>query len=112
MRNHSESVTVLMPVYNGGAYLEAAIESIRRQTYRDFEFLIIDNGSTDGSSEILQRIAAQDARIRLIRIVHGGDAMARNRGLALARGTVVACMDADDIAMPERIERQLGQTHY
>jgi glycosyltransferase involved in cell wall biosynthesis len=102
MHSHSETVTVLMPVYNGGAYLEPAVESIRRQTYRDFEFLIVDDGSTD----CLQRIAAQDARIRVIRGMHEGVASARNRGLALARGTVVVCMDADDIAMPERIERQ------
>ena len=108
MRNDGESVTVLMPVYNGRAYLQAAIESIRRQTHRDFEFLIVDDGSTDGSGELLQEIAAQDARIRIIRGMHAGVAAARNRGLALARGTVIVCMDADDIAMPERIERQLA----
>jgi hypothetical protein len=108
MHNYRESVTVLMPVYNGIAYLEAAIESIRRQTHRDFEFLIVDDGSTDGSGEILQRIAARDSRIRIIHGMHEGVASARNRGLAVARGTVVICMDADDIAKAERIERQLA----
>ena len=60
MHNYGESVTVLMPVYNAAGYLQAAIESIRRQTYSEFEFLIVDDGSTDGSGEMLQRIAAQD----------------------------------------------------
>jgi glycosyltransferase involved in cell wall biosynthesis len=108
MHDYGESVTVLMPVYNGAAYLEAAIESIRRQTDSDFEFLIVDDGSTDGSSEILQGFAAQDSRIRIIYGMHEGIAAARNRGLALARGTVIVCMDQDDVAMPERIERQLA----
>src|SRR5215831_11586586 len=97
MRNPSETVTVLMPVYNGATYLEAAIESIRRQTYSDFEFIVVDDGSTDGSSEALQRIARQDSRIRIISGTHEGTAAARNRGLALARGTVIVCMDADDL---------------
>ena len=110
MRNHSETVTVLMPVYNynGATYLEAAIESIGRQTHSDFEFIIVDDGSTDGSSEVLQRIARNDSRIRIISGTHEGTAAARNRGLALARGTVIVCMDADDISVPERIERQLA----
>ena len=108
MHEYGESVTVLMPVYNGAAYLEAAIESIRSQTHSDFEFLIVDDGSTDGSREILQGFAAQDARIRIIYGLHEGIAAARNRGLALARGTIVVCMDHDDVAMPERIDRQLA----
>jgi glycosyltransferase involved in cell wall biosynthesis len=108
MHGYGESVTVLMPVYNGAAYLEAAIESIRRQTHSDFEFLIVDDGSTDGSGEILQGFAARDPRIRLIHGRHEGIAAARNRGLALARGTLIVCMDHDDVAMPERIERQLA----
>jgi len=108
MHDDGESVTVLMPVYNGAAYLEAAIESIRRQTHSDFEFLIVDDGSTDGSSDILQGFAARDPRICIIYGRHEGIAAARNRGLALARGTVIVCMDHDDVAMPERIERQLA----
>ena len=108
MHDYGESVTVLMPVYNGAAYLEAAIESIRRQTHSDFEFLIVDDGSTDGSSEILEGLAAQDSRLRIIYGKHEGIAAARNRGLALARGSVIVCMDQDDVAMPERIERQLA----
>ena len=108
MHDDLESVTVLMPVYNGAAYLEPAIESIRRQTHSDFEFLIVDDGSTDGSSQILQGFSAQDSRIHVIHGMHEGGAASRNRGLALARGTVIVCMDADDVAMPERIKRQLA----
>jgi len=108
MNSHSETVTVLMAVYNGGPFLEAAIESVRHQTYADFEFIIVDDGSTDCSLEVVQKIAAHDSRIRLIRSVHEGPAATRNRGLALAQGTIVVCMDADDVAMPGRVERQLG----
>jgi glycosyl transferase family 2/putative nucleotidyltransferase-like protein len=108
MHNYGESVTVLMPVYNAAGYLHAAIESIRRQTYSEFEFLIVDDGSTDGSGDVLQRFAGQDSRICIIRGMHEGVAAARNRGLAQARGSIVICMDADDIAMPERIELQLA----
>jgi GT2 family glycosyltransferase len=108
MRSHNETVTVLMAVYNGAAYLEPAVESIRRQTYRDFEFVIVDDGSTDGSGAILQRIATQDPRIRVIHGKHEGISATRNRGLARARGTIVVCMDQDDISMPDRIERQLA----
>ena len=63
MQNHTETVTVLMPVYNGTAYLRAAVESIQCQTHHDFEFLVIDDGSTDGSDDLLRRSAAHDPRI-------------------------------------------------
>jgi glycosyltransferase involved in cell wall biosynthesis len=108
MQYDGESVTVLMPVYNGAAYLAATLASVRCQTHADFEFLVVDDGSTDGSREILQAFAAQDARIRIIYATHGGIAAARNHGLAQARGTVIVWMDHDDIAMPDRIERQLA----
>jgi glycosyl transferase family 2/putative nucleotidyltransferase-like protein len=108
MKSHSETVTVLTAVYNGAPFLEAAIESVRHQTYTDFEFIIVDDGSTDSSFALAQKIAARDSRIRLIPSVHEGPAAARNRGLALAKGTIVVCMDADDVAMPGRIECQLG----
>jgi glycosyltransferase involved in cell wall biosynthesis len=97
-----------MPVYNGATYLEAAIESIRRQTHRDFEFIIVDDGSTDGSGELLQRIAVQDSRFRVVHGTHEGGAAARNRGLALARARSSSAWMPDDIWVPERIERQLA----
>ncbi len=103
-----QSVTVLMPVYNGARHLAAAVESIQRQTHGEFEFLIVDDGSTDGSAATLEAIAARDARLRVVRVPHRGIVAALNRGLELASGTIIVRMDADDIAWPERIERQLS----
>lgn len=108
MGNDSETVTVLMPVYNAGPYVAAAIESILKQTWRDFGFLIIDDGSTDGSAATIERFAKQDARIRVIHAAHEGVAAALNRGLAVARGAIIVRMDADDVSWPERIARQMA----
>jgi len=96
-----------MPIYNGEAFVAAAIESVLEQTFRDFEFLIIDDGSTDASVEIIEGYT--DSRIRLIRNEHQiGQTRTLNRGLGLARGEYVARMDADDISLPTRLERQVG----
>lgn len=100
-------ITVLMSVYNGERFLMEAIESILNQTYRDFEFLIINDGSTDSSREII--LSYNDPRIRLIDNEQNmGLTRSLNKGLRLARGNYIARMDADDISMPERLERQLG----
>jgi glycosyltransferase involved in cell wall biosynthesis len=99
-------LTVLMPVYNGGPFLRSAIESILNQDFSDFDFLIIDDGSTDGSHEIAASYA--DPRIRLESNGRNLGLIATlNRGLDLARGTYVARMDADDIAFPDRLSKQL-----
>jgi glycosyltransferase involved in cell wall biosynthesis len=108
MTPYYPSVTVLMPVYNGSAYLNASVNSILWQTHRDFEFLIVDDGSTDGSDVILADLASRDRRIRVFRNGHQGVVAAINRGIAEARGDFIVRMDADDIAWPERIERQLA----
>ena len=100
-------VSVVMPVYNGMPFLLAAVESILAQTYRDFEFLIVDDGSTDSSRAYLAGLA--DPRVRVI--LHGtnlGPVAARNRGVAEARGEWVAMMDQDDLAFPTRLEKQLA----
>jgi glycosyltransferase involved in cell wall biosynthesis len=103
----SPLVTVMMPIYNGEEFVADALESILEQTFRDFEFLIIDDGSTDKSVEIIEgygdpriRLVCNDERIALIRTL--------NRGLELARGKYIARMDADDISLPERLERQVS----
>ena len=96
-----------MPVYNAKRYLEEAIESILGQTFRDFEFLIIDDGSTDRSLAILKRYAAQDARIRLSSRTNAGYVVRLNEMLHQARGDLVARMDADDVALPERFAQQV-----
>ena len=99
-------VTVLMSVYNGGKYLREAIESILNQTFKDFEFLIINDGSTDRTAEILQ--SYDDPRIKIINNEKNiGLTKSLNKGLKMARGEYIARMDADDISMPERLEKEL-----
>jgi glycosyltransferase involved in cell wall biosynthesis len=98
-------VSVVMSVYNGERHLSEAIESILVQTFSDFEFIIIDDGSTDGTPTILK--GYNDARIVLIRNQRNiGLACSLNKGLALAQGEYVARMDADDVALPHRFEMQ------
>lgn len=95
-----------MCVYNGERYLREAIESILRQTFTDFEFLIIDDGSTDASRSIV--LSYDDPRIRLVvNETNIGLTKSLNKGLDLARGEYVARMDADDVSMPERLGRQV-----
>jgi glycosyltransferase involved in cell wall biosynthesis len=99
-------VTVLMPVYNGGAFLRPAIDSVLAQTFRDFELLIIDDGSTDGSLESIE--VERDSRIRLVHNHENlGLVATLNRGVELVKGTYLARMDADDLCEPRRFERQV-----
>jgi glycosyl transferase family 2 len=102
-------VTVLMPVYNSSAYLPEAIESILAQTFGDFEFLIVDDGSTDRTWQILTEYRRRDARIRLARNqANIGLTRCLNAGLAQAQGDYIARMDGDDISVPERLARQVA----
>ena len=101
-------VCVLMPVYNAERYLAQAVESILAQTFRDFEFLIIDDGSTDNSLNLLKRYAADDSRIRLISRPNTGIVGVLNEGLERTSCELIARMDSDDIALPERLERQVN----
>ena len=102
------TVSVVMPVFNGAAYLVPAIESIRDQTIANFEFVIVDDGSTDETPAILREQAARDPRIRIVTQSNGGVTRALRRGVAEATGTYVARMDADDLSVPERLERQVA----
>lgn len=100
-------ITVLMPVYNGAPYLAEAIESILRQTYEKLELLIINDGSTDRSVEIIK--SYKDARIRLVHNQSKLKLIATlNKGLKLSRGEYIARMDSDDISRPERLQKQIG----
>jgi glycosyltransferase involved in cell wall biosynthesis len=101
-------VSVLMPVYNAAPYVREAVESILAQTYRQFEFIIVNDGSTDRSSKILKKFAERDSRIKLINQSNGGIVAALNNGLAQCRGELIARMDADDVSMPQRFERQIA----
>ena len=102
----SPRVSVVMSVYNGDHYLRDAIESILHQTFSDFEFIIIDDGSTDGTWAILTDY--DDPRIRVVKNdVNLGLVRSLNKGLALARGEYIARMDADDISLSERLDKQV-----
>ena len=102
-------LTVLLTYYNLAAYLDAAIASIRAQTLRDFELVLLDDGSKDGSPAIAERHAAQDPRIRIARSATNlGIPGNLNRGLAAVTTELVALMDGDDVARPERLARQVA----
>lgn len=100
-------VSVYMPVHNAERYIIEAVQSVLAQTYRKFELIIVDDGSTDGSLAVLRRLAAQDSRIRLSSRANQGVSATRNECLTLSRGEFVAVLDSDDIALPDRLDRQL-----
>ena len=104
--NAAPRVSVLMPVYNAARDLSAAVESILAQSYRDFEFLIVDDGSSDESPAIVS--GYRDARIRHIRLGRSGFAAALNCGLDEARGEFVVRMDADDVSDSQRVAKQVA----
>jgi glycosyltransferase involved in cell wall biosynthesis len=101
-------VSVLMPVHNGGDFLDAAIDSILSQTETDLELVAVENGSTDGSLAVLRRHATRDTRVRVIEAGQVGLVAALNLGLAAATGRYLARMDADDLAEPDRLAVQLA----
>jgi glycosyltransferase involved in cell wall biosynthesis len=101
-------LTVAIPVFNGEAHIGAAIDSILRQTMGDFELLVADDGSTDATPKILQRYAAADPRVRIISREHRGIPATRNELLHAARADIVAWLDADDTALPDRLQRQFS----
>lgn len=105
---HIPAISVLMSVYNAGRYLRPAIESILAQSFADFEFIIIDDGSADASPEVLRDYAMRDPRIRLTVRPNFGLTRTLNEGLASARGEFVARMDCDDVSLPDRFEKQLA----
>lgn len=98
-------ITVLMPVYNASEYIRETIDSVLSQTFKDFEFLIINDGSTDNSEEIIKSYS--DSRIRLVNNEKNMRLIATlNKGIELAKGKYIARMDADDICLPTRLEKQ------
>ena len=109
MMASSPTVSVLMSVYNGERYLRPAVESILAQTFADFEFVIIDDGSKDASASILRRYADRDPRVKLtVREENEGLTAKLNEAFATSRGKYLARMDCDDVALPERFARQVA----
>jgi len=101
-------VSVLLPVWNGEAFLEEAIESMLSQTLSSFELIVIDDGSTDRSAAIAEEFARGDDRVRVLRRPHEGFSVTLNAGIAAVRGEYVARMDADDISVPDRLQKQVA----
>ena len=105
-------VSVIIPCYNAEIYIEAALMSILQQSYHHLEVIVINDGSTDKSAEILLQFAQQDLRVRYIENEKNLGLIATlNKGIQLAQGKYIARMDADDIALPDRIEKQV-ETAY
>ena len=101
--------SVVMPTYNDSRHLAAAIESILDQTFRDFEFIIIDDCSTDKTPEILEQYRCQDTRIRIVRNAENlGVARSLNKAIALTQSPFIARMDGDDLSLPTRLEKQIA----
>jgi glycosyltransferase involved in cell wall biosynthesis len=101
-------VSVYMPAYNVGRFVRQAAESILAQSFGDFEFIIIDDGSTDDTLAVLKDLAARDGRIRLVSRGNMGVAATANEAIALARGHFIARLDGDDVALPDRLEKQVA----
>ncbi|HEX6624955.1 MAG TPA: glycosyltransferase [Pyrinomonadaceae bacterium] len=100
-------VSVVVPTYNYGRFIGETLDSLRAQTYPDWECVVVDDGSTDDTEEIVARVAAADPRVRYLRQRNRRQAVAKNKGLADARGVYVQFLDADDLLEPRKFERQV-----
>jgi len=100
-------VSVIMPAYNGEKYIAESIRSVLAQTYLDWELIVVDDGSIDRSSEIARDFSSQDKRIIYVSQQNGGQGRARNTGIRMARGEVIAFLDQDDLWLKEKLELQL-----
>jgi len=102
-------ISVIMPVYNAAEFLAESIESILNQTFTNFELIILNDKSTDNSLDVISKYQRSDSRIIIInKDINVGPANLRNEGLSIAKGDFIALMDADDIAMPQRFEKQIN----
>jgi len=108
MSKENPLVSVVMPAFNAEKYIPEAIESILNQTFKDFEFIIIDDGSSDRTWEIIQEFAKKDERIVPVKNeVNINVSQTRNKGINLAKGKYIVWADSDDISLPQRIEKQI-----
>ncbi|HZF96273.1 MAG TPA: glycosyltransferase family A protein, partial [Allosphingosinicella sp.] len=103
---HIPSISVIIPVHNGENYLEEALASLAVQTFADFEIIVADNASTDATPDILGRWSVREPRLRTLRLDRNRLAASLNRAADIARAPILARLDADDIARPDRFERQ------
>jgi glycosyltransferase involved in cell wall biosynthesis len=105
-------ITVIIPLYNGAAFIEQTLRSVMAQTYQNLEILVVDDGSTDHSIQLVQGLRAQDDRIELITKPNGGVASARNLGIQRARGEWIGFVDADDIWDPTFMQKVIDRTAF
>ena len=101
-------VSVVMPAFNAAGVVGEALESIQRQTFRNFEAIIVDDGSTDNTAEVVRRFCEMDSRFKLVSQSNAGRSAARNQGILNARGEWIAFLDADDFWFPHKLERQMA----
>ena len=106
--NGTALVSIIIPAHNAASVLEATLRSVQTQTWIGFEALVIDDGSADATATVAQRFAERDARFRLLSQPNAGVSRARNAGLDRARGELIAFLDADDVWLPEKLERQIA----
>jgi glycosyltransferase involved in cell wall biosynthesis len=113
LSEHLPTLSVLLPVFNGAAYVESTIESVLSQSYSDFELLVLDDGSQDATPHILEPSARHDPRMRVFRHENHGVGYTLQRGLSESRGRYVALIGSDDLALPGRFEKQVNflETH-
>jgi glycosyltransferase involved in cell wall biosynthesis len=112
MQKELPYVSVLLCVFNGGNHLSSAIDSILNQTFRDFEFILIDDGSTDNTWQVITNYAIKDSRIRAFKQKNIGLTKSLNRGLELCRGEFIARQDADDISDVNRLKIQVAASKH
>lgn len=116
MQSHNNIIlSIIIPCYNVKATIRQTVESVLRQTCSDFEIILVDDGSTDGSSVILDQLALQDERIKLVHKFNGGVSSARNIGLSIASGDYVLFLDGDDTIYPTllfEIKKKIAESHY
>lgn len=93
----NDMVSIIMPCYNSEKYIQESIESVQAQTYKDWELIVIDDGSKDSSAQIVRKIAEADNRIKLLQQKNAGSAAARNNGIRNAKGRYIALLDSDDL---------------
>jgi glycosyltransferase involved in cell wall biosynthesis len=114
MSTHLQSqplVSVIIPTYNYGHYIGDSLQSVRAQTYSNWECIVVDDGSTDNTAEVVARFCAEDPRIRYVSQNNGRQGAARNNGIRHARGEYFQFLDADDLIESEKIEQQIAFLH-
>jgi glycosyltransferase involved in cell wall biosynthesis len=102
-------VSVVVPAFDGENRIAGTLRQLRHQTFRDFEIVVVDDGSRDGTAAVVRRLVNDDPRIRLVEQANRGTAGARNRGIAEARGDLIAFLDDDDLWLPQKLELQVAR---